>query len=224
MLLSRFIDLTGKRFGKLIVLRRDNDAIGRGTCWICQCNCGNTKSITTQSLSNGTKSCGCIRIAKITKHGMSGTPFHSVWRDMKDRCDNRHNIQYKSYGGRGITVCERWGGADNGFENFMHDMGSGYRKGLQIDRIDNNKGYSPDNCRWATPIQNARNRRTNVYLSMNGKRMLLVEWAKYLGVKSCSVTDRIKRHRLDGTILVEGGKHDNTKEMQGRNPVWEQSA
>ena len=130
--------------------------------YVCLCDCGNTSIVQGTRLRMGaTKSCGCRRgknlIGAQITHGQNGTPTWNTWHTMRQRCLNPNATGYKNYGGRGITVCDRW---QHSFENFLADMGE-RPAGLGIDRIDNNAGYSPENCRWVTPKQNCQNRRTN---------------------------------------------------------------
>ena len=165
------INLTGARFGRLVVLQRDNDTVTpngkKRVKWLCRCDCGNTVSVRSDSLRNGlTTSCGCLNRENCSKinyiHGKSKTRLHKVWRSMKDRCYNPNCISYPDYGGRGITICESW---LNSFMNFYDwAMASGYNQEAQygectIDRINNSKGYSPDNCRWVDMTVQSNNRR-----------------------------------------------------------------
>lgn len=126
---------------------------------------------------------------KYTKHGKRKTKLYNVWNTMRDRCYNKNNKRYKDYGGRGIAVCDEW---RNDFMNFYNwSIQHGYNENLTIDRIDNNKGYSPDNCRWVTRKQQARNRRSNINFTYNGETHCIVEWCELLGLKPKTVYQRI---------------------------------
>lgn len=158
--MGKLIDITGEKFGLLTVLEYKGKTDDRHSLWLCQCDCGNKTIAKGNALKNGKKrSCGCLlmrywQTVNIT-HGLNKHPLYKIWVGIKDRCCNPNNKSYKNYGGRGITICDKW---RNDFKQFYDDNIAGYRKGLQIDRIDNDKGYFPGNCRWATPKTNARNR------------------------------------------------------------------
>ena len=155
------IDLTGQRFGKLIVIERAPNQ-GRNTMWKCQCDCGSITTTRSDSLrSNMTRSCGCLIGEVNSTHGMSrgdGSYLYEIWKHMRYRCTNPNNHAWKDYGGRGIIVCERW---MDSFENFYEDMGHRPSPNHSIDRIDNNGNYDPTNCRWATASQQQQNKRNN---------------------------------------------------------------
>jgi hypothetical protein len=157
--------------------------------WNCRCACGKFSLAYGQDLAKGkVKSCGCLNAERIKKHGCSRKPVYNIWKGMFQRCENPKEKAYKNYGGRGITVCDEW----RDFNVFLADMGFP-AKGLSLDRIDNSRGYSRDNCRWATDGQQLNNKRNNVRLKFNGETRTLSEWARYLNVSRDSIHGRISR-------------------------------
>lgn len=170
-----FIDLTGQRFGKLVV----DQYLGKST-WQCTCDCGRKSTVNGQRLREGQKSCGCAigeANSLRSRHGMYKSRAYNIWQAIRQRCENPNEARFHRYGGRGITVCERW----QKFENFYADMGDP-PKGTSIDRIDNDGDYEPSNCRWATPRQQSNNTSTNTHVTHSGKTQTLAQWAAELGI------------------------------------------
>jgi hypothetical protein len=194
----RMIDLTGQKRGRWTVLRRA-EWQHTSAAWLCRCECGTEKVVSGQALRIGTsKSCGCLMrelsTTRSTRHGCASggmaNPAHRAWSDMKSRCYNPRNNRYYRYGARGIQVCDRW---LHSFENFLADMGPRPSPKHSIDRIDNDKDYCPENCKWSTAREQARNRSSCRYLEHNGRRMLISDWAAELGVNRALLTKRLKR-------------------------------
>ena len=156
---KRAVIPVGQKFNRLLVVERDDSKTKR-TYWICKCDCGETISVAACDVASGhTKSCGCFnqesRVKNNTKHGYNRTPTYVSWSNMIARCSNPKRLEYKNYGGRGISVCDRW----LSFENFVLDMGE--KPNLRtLDRINNDGNYEPSNCRWATASEQRRNQRT----------------------------------------------------------------
>ena len=175
--------------------RSKNDKHGR-KYYFCECQCQDktVKSIRGDSLiSQKSTSCGCYnreRVSDVTsKHKSSNSDLYDVWINMKQRCLNKNNPSYNNYGGRGITICDEW---LNNFSEFRKwSIENGYEKGLNIDREDNDKGYSPDNCRFITYIENQNNKRTNTYLEFNNEINTIANWARKLNMNPRTLVTRL---------------------------------
>lgn len=159
---AKRFNMSGRRFGRLKVLT-PNGRRGHYVTWLCLCDCGNKCTVSGFNMRRGlSRSCGCLRretaIGKNTTHGLSHIPEYFVWASMRGRCSNENDRGFKNYGGRGIKVCRRW----SRFYNFIKDMGRRPSDKHSIDRINNDKGYSPKNCRWATSKEQRANQRSSV--------------------------------------------------------------
>ena len=177
-------NLTGQRFSKLVVQSICRQDGSNRMHWLCLCDCGNTIVVRADNLKHGlTRSCGCLRIEATgvgaVTHGMCGTPEYEIWKGIKKRCCAEDYIEFPQYGGRGITICDEW---KESFEAFYRDMGPRPSPEHSIDRRDNNKGYSKENCRWATLVEQANNRRDNLYFDFDGDRKTLTEWCREFGL------------------------------------------
>ena len=201
------LDLAGQKYGRLTVLKRVENTNAGKTKWLCQCDCGKMTKVVGSNLKNGmTKSCGCLSvdmlIERSTKHGLDNSRICIIWRNMKSRCHNSKNKQFKNYGGRGIYICDEWLG-ENALKNFADwSFENGYSEKLTIDRIDNNKGYSPDNCRWVDCSVQANNKRNNILITNNGKTQTLVQWCKELKISRSMVRNRIERGWEKDMLLI----------------------
>lgn len=195
--MSKVIDLTGRTFHRLTVIRH-HSVVNRTYKWECLCECGTTTVVDGSKLKNGhTKSCGCLLKEFCAKpkpykqtHNLSNTRTYRIWQGMMARCYKLHNHAYQNYGGRGITVCERW----HSVTNFVADMGEA-PECATIERVNNNAGYSPDNCKWASPKEQVSNRRVTFKVTWNGETRPLTEWADIYGFKYHALYNRIVVHK-----------------------------
>ena len=197
--MSKRLELAGKVFGRLTVIepaRKDRSGKVR---WRCICDCGVEKEVLSSSLSlKHTRSCGCLRndLSKSRNKthgdscGGSTTPEYNSRSQILQRCTDENNKAYPEYGGRGIQVCSRW---KESFENFLEDMGRKPSPQHSIERIDNDGNYCPENCRWATKKEQARNRRSNRMIRLNGRTQCLADWVDELGISRSTVKDRLRR-------------------------------
>lgn len=184
------LNLIGQKFGHLTVIS-EAEKSGKHYRWHCLCDCGKTSIVTTTHLRSGhTKQCSdCGKKSggmKRAIHGMRGTRIYKIYAKMIERCTNKNAIGFKNYGGRGISVCKDWINNFKAFHNWA--IANGYREDLTIDRIDNNGNYEPSNCRWVTRKQQAKNRRTTIFV--NGE--CLKDVCNKLGIKYKMVHYRIK--------------------------------
>ena len=211
--MSHFVDLTGRRFGRLVVLARSHSQ-GGDVFWVCECDCGSVKTISGHSLRRGrTKSCGClhneIATAQLmnmpeenrhkldtTTHGLRHTRLYGVWLDMKNRCYNPNTKAYPYYGGRGIRVCDEWKADFVTFYAWAIENGydeNAKRGDCTLDRIDVDKGYCPENCRWVSLTVQANNKRNNVFVEYEGEKRTASEWADIFGLNPSTVLSRIRK-------------------------------
>lgn len=184
----------------------------------CRCECGTESVLVRGQLQKGrSKSCGCLKASLVSKarkvHGRSRTPIHNVWSTMIDRCENPNTESYPLYGGNGVVVCDRWKGTQ-GFVNFLADMGERPSDKHSIDRYPDREGnYEPTNCRWALPAQQARNRKSNINITWDGRTQCLSDWAAELDIGPQNLKYRIKHWGLARAMTtpkdpVKGRKRD----------------
>lgn len=168
----------GEAFGKWTVMQR---SVIHHSHWLCKCICGKERIIPQPELTSGhTTQCrSCAMKVAALKHGRFGTPEYKSWAHMMGRCYNKRNPDYKDYGGRGIVVCDEWKASSN-FLRWADT--SGYAPGLTIERINNDGNYCPENCKWITNEQQARNRRSNHWITVNGQTKLMIDWAAESGI------------------------------------------
>lgn len=187
----------GDKFGRFTVIELtiEYDHRQKRTYAICRCDCGSfpvrvrldglTKP--PNSSRKPSRSCGCLHKEQVTKHGVWQHPLYKIWRAMMERCYDHNNKRYNRYGGRGIEVCYEW----HSVHQFIEDMYADYRKGLQIDRIDNDKGYFKINCRWATRTEQANNKFTNHLVTFNDKTQTIKQWSRELQINYGTLINRI---------------------------------
>lgn len=195
---GRFVDLTGRRFGRLTVIRYLGKRSNQSD-WLCKCDCGEDSftRVLSQNLLRKlhTQSCGCLRDEKcgnqFRTHGLRKSPEYVIWCRMRERCCDKNNPAYKNYGGRGVRVCEEW---QQSFEAFYRDMGPRPAADYELDRFPDNDGpYCKSNCRWTTRIQQARNRRNNRLITIDDETHCVSEWAEIMGIKGYVIRLRLRR-------------------------------
>lgn len=207
--IGRLNDLTGQKFGKWTVLYQAESYVDkRGHThrkWHCICECSKRteKDVLEATLKNGTStSCGCKRGESNRKHGLSNTRIKKIYYNMRSRCYNENTPKYKNHGGRGIGMCDEWLGK-NGLINFYNwSMSNGYSEELTLDRIDNDGNYEPNNCRWTNYGEQNRNKRDNVYITINGVTKIMQDWANEYGISESTIHSRIEKG-LYGEDLIK---------------------
>ncbi len=203
---NRTPDLTGRRLGKFTIIEKVEKQSGRNVSWLCMCDCGNTVIARGTRLNSGKlPRCSCLVSNSSTRksigksksiHGQSRSKIYFTWNSMLMRCCNHKSQYYAIYGGRGITVCERW----RIFENFRDDMGE-RPKGKSLDRIDNDGPYSPENCRWATKQEQSENRRCTRWITVDGRDVTLRTAAKITGVSYRTILRRVSKGLPNEEVL-----------------------
>lgn len=210
---SRIVDISGKRFGRLVAIEYAGKITSETSpttisLWKCKCDCGNQITVRYPALiSSNTRSCGCLldesrKINNVNKRrsvshdfvfegNLDNHPLRLIWKSMLMRCNNPNVMSYKHYGGRGIKVCDRWSG-ELGFENFVNDMGE-RPDGTTLDRIDYNGNYEPSNCHWATSDEQANNRTDNIYIIVGGRKITAKQFCKALGLNYWVAIKQIQR-------------------------------
>lgn len=197
----KVIDLTGQRFGRLVVVSRAENTKRGQARWVCQCDCGNITEVKGGALRSGaTKSCGCYQRDRTAQscitHGGTKSRLYLVWAGMKQRCLNINNSRYAAYGGRGIRICDEW---ENDFAMFRDwAFANGYDENAPfgactLDRINNDGDYEPSNCRWIEQKEQARNQRTNVNIGFCEKTQTVTQWAEERGIKTGTLAYRIRK-------------------------------
>ena len=207
--MGKIQDLTGKKFGRWTVIEYAGIDKHHNALWLCECSCENKtrKIVISNNLKRGiSKSCGCLMMEMSRekmiaynkeahrpslKHGLSGTRIYHIWSNMIDRCYRKNNRKYSDYGGRGIKVCDEW---RKGIEPFWEwATNNGYAEDLEIERIDNDKDYCPENCKWSTRKEQVRNRRNTRKLTYNGETKTIQEWADEIGIRYITLISRIDK-------------------------------
>lgn len=206
--MGQLLDLVGQKFFRLTVLKFMGTIKGVSH-FLCVCECGTEKIIRSNNLISGdTKSCGCWNRELVSNQktglNISNNKLYRVWGDMKSRCNNSNDTCFKNYGGRGIKVCNEWEESSESFGEWA--LSNGYRKGLTIDRVDNEGGYSPDNCKWSTGDEQRRNMRSNVVITINGITKIIEDWAKEWNLNSGTVRARYRKGDRGNRLTRPVGK------------------
>jgi hypothetical protein len=205
--MPKILDLTGQKFGRLLVKSEAQQIAGR-KAYLCLCDCGAEKVLRSSYLQSGNvRSCGCLRseanAAAGERRKVPGAKRHQAlyhrWATMKQRCENPGNPFFKNYGGRGITVCEAW---RTSFDAFLADMGEPPTDAHTLERIDNDGSYSPENCRWALRSEQLRNQRRTILITIDGETMAAKDWAARTGVSYQSMTKAFRTGGIDAVTAM----------------------
>lgn len=191
--MSKLIDMTGQRVGMLVVIRQAESKNGK-TFWLCRCDCGATTTVARSHLSaktRPTQSCGCLQFSGRYRHGLRHTRLYNTWSGMIQRCTNPKAVNYRNYGGRGVTVCPEWRVSFEAFHEWA--LANGYADDLTIERIDPDGNYEPTNCRWATRKEQNNNTRRNHCVEYNGVTRTIAEWSDVTGLSRDLIEQRLKR-------------------------------
>lgn len=207
----------GMKFERWTVVNEVERQKRRDRKYLCICECGNYREVTKGNLIRGkSKSCGCLRVemikengylekatAKVTKHSSSHSRLYNTWHDMKARCNYKKCSEYKNYGLRGIKVCEEW---EKSFSNFQEwAMKNGYKEDLQIDRINVNGNYEPNNCRWVSPLLNSNNKRNCLYVIYKGEKITLTQLSRNVNIPFSTLKYHYKKGKLEEYIIKRNG-------------------
>lgn len=220
--MSNLKDVTGMKFNNLLVVQRVENSEKGKSRWRCLCDCGNYTIVTGSNLRNGSvKSCGCLLKKNIPRtHGLSKTRLYNEWSGMVQRCENPNSKSYKDYGQKGIKVCIEW---RKDFKSFYDwSLLNGYKEGLTIDRINFDEDYCPDNCRWITKGEQAKNRSMNLSIEYLGKTQNLQDWCIELNVDYKRVHNRINKlgwdfERAINTPVQKTKRNRKTRKKYGNN-------
>ena len=215
-------DLTGMRFGRLVAIEPVGQAKNRSVLWRCKCDCGGERIVTQGNLHMGSvRSCGCLRKESMQRaqkmtitHGESRTRLYNIWHGAIDRCEREGAYGFKNYGARGIDVYGPWKEDFKAFKKWA--LENGYADDLQIDRIDTNKGYSPDNCRWVTRTENGNNKRNNVIRTYHGVTDTLANLCRMFGKSYHLVQQRVLKGMSIEEALEKPSKRERKGETNGK--------
>jgi hypothetical protein len=215
--MSRLIDLTGQKFGRLTVIaliEKASRGKGNRAKYRCRCDCGKIKPVSSSSVRTGnTKFCGCMKkehfYGLITKHGLSNIRLYIIWKHIVQRWENKNVERYKDYGGRGISICDEWRKEPALFVKWA--LTNGYKENLSIDRIDVNGNYCPDNCGWVPLKKQAQNKRSNRLFTVKGDTHCLSEWAQISGIPYETLRSRLKAGMPFEQAICKEARHENSR-------------